>query len=228
MYLYGGKMLDPLFQLETLLDLLLSVVLGFLIGFERKLRYKEAGIRTHTIVCVGAALMMIVSKYAFGEGADTARVAAQIVAGVGFLGAGIIVYKKNEVHGLTTAAGVWATATIGLALGIGFYEGALLVFAATFLTVTLLHKLEYKLGKQQRRFGIYVEINSDKNIRHAITALETKYGASGIQVTSARSGVPGNVGIEANINNLKNQNPPAKISTELEELDFVIFAIESV
>ena len=91
-------MLDPLFQLETLLDLLLSVVLGFFIGFERKMRYKEAGIRTHTIVCVGAALMMIVSKYAFGEGADMARVAAQIVAGVGFLGAGIIVYYAAKLH----------------------------------------------------------------------------------------------------------------------------------
>ncbi|MBE7084835.1 MAG: MgtC/SapB family protein [Clostridiales bacterium] len=110
-------MLNPIFQLSTLLDLLLSVVLGGFIGFERKLRYKEAGIRTHTIVSFGAALMMIVSKYAFGDEADTARVAAQIVAGVGFLGAGIIVYKRNEVHGLTTAAGVWATAGVGMACG---------------------------------------------------------------------------------------------------------------
>ena len=103
-----------------------------------------------------------------------------------------------------------------------------IVFAATFLTVTLLHKLEYKLGKQQRRFGIYVEINSDKNIRTAITFLEDKYNASGIQVTASRSGVSGNVGIEANISNMKNQNPPSKISNELEALDYVIFAIESV
>lgn len=73
---------------------------------ERKFRYKEAGIRTHTIVSIGAALMMIISRHAFGSEADSARVAAQIVAGIGFLGAGIIVYKKNVVHGLTTAAGV--------------------------------------------------------------------------------------------------------------------------
>ena len=104
-------------EAPLLLDLLLSVVLGFVIGFERKLRMKEAGIRTHTIVCVGAALMMVVSMHAFGDAADSARVAAQIVSGVGFLGAGMIVYKQHEVHGLTTAAGVWATAGVGMACG---------------------------------------------------------------------------------------------------------------
>jgi len=211
----------------------LAMVVGGLIGIERGKQGRAAGMRTHILVCLGAALTVMIGVYARESlgvvNSDPLRIAAQVVSGIGFLGVGTILIKgRFQITGLTTAAGVWATATIGLALGIGFYEGALLVFAATFLTVTLLHKLEYKLGKQQRRFGIYVEINSDKNIRHAITALETKYGASGIQVTSARSGVPGNVGIEANINNLKNQNPPAKISTELEELDFVIFAIESV
>ena len=104
-------------ELRILLDLLLAGVLGFCIGFERKLRAKEAGIRTHTIVCIGSALMMAISKYAFDSDADSARVAAQIVAGVGFLGAGIIVYRKHEVHGLTTAAGIWASAGVGMACG---------------------------------------------------------------------------------------------------------------
>lgn len=104
-------------ELRILLDLLLAGVLGFCIGFERKLRAKEAGIRTHTIVCIGSALMMAISKYAFNSDADSARVAAQIVAGVGFLGAGIIVYRKHEVHGLTTAAGIWASAGVGMACG---------------------------------------------------------------------------------------------------------------
>lgn len=109
-------------ELYCLVNVLVAVILGFAIGYERKLRYKEAGIRTHTIVCAGSALMMVVSKYGFGgEQADAARVAAQIVAGVGFLGAGIIVYRKHEVHGLTTAAGVWATAGVGMAAGAGLY-----------------------------------------------------------------------------------------------------------
>ena len=96
-------------ELKYLISILVSVILGFAIGYERKLRFKEAGIRTHTIVCVGSALIMVVSKYGFGDSAeaDASRVAAQIVSGIGFLGAGIIIYRKHEIHGLTTAAGVW-------------------------------------------------------------------------------------------------------------------------
>ena len=110
-------------ELWNLLSILLAVVLGFAIGYERKLRFKEAGIHTHTIVCVGSALMMVVSKYGFGDSADAdaSRVAAQIVSGIGFLGAGIIVYRKHEIHGLTTAAGVWATSGVGMAAGAGMY-----------------------------------------------------------------------------------------------------------
>lgn len=113
-------MMEELFHL---LNILLAVVLGFAIGYERKLRYKEAGIRTHTIVCAGSALIMVVSKYGFGDSieADASRVAAQIVSGIGFLGAGIIIYRKHEIHGLTTAAGVWATSGVGMAAGAGMY-----------------------------------------------------------------------------------------------------------
>ena len=110
---------EILTQLGMLPDLLLSIILGFAIGFERRMRSKEAGIRTHTIVCVGAALMTIISRY-IGNG-DPGRIAAQIVSGVGFLGAGMIVYKQHEVKGLTTAAGVWATAGIGMLAGAGLY-----------------------------------------------------------------------------------------------------------
>lgn len=113
-------------ELEYLLGVVIALALGFAIGFERKLRSKEAGIRTHTIVCVGAALMMVVSKYGFGGvQADSARVAAQIVSGIGFLGAGIIMFRGQKMHGLTTAAGVWATAGVGMAAGAGLYYVAL-------------------------------------------------------------------------------------------------------
>ena len=110
-------------ELKYLISILIAVVLGFAIGFERKLRFKEAGIRTHTIVCVGSALIMVVSKYGFGDSPDydASRVAAQIVSGIGFLGAGIIVYRKHEIRVLTTAAGVWATAGVGMAAGAELY-----------------------------------------------------------------------------------------------------------
>lgn len=121
-------------ELKYLIGILVAVVLGFAIGFERKLRYKEASIRTHTIVCVGAALMMVISKYAFvGQDADAARVAAQIVSGIGFLGAGIIMFRGQKMRGLTTAAGIWATAGVGMASGAGLYvvaTGATIIIIA--------------------------------------------------------------------------------------------------
>ena len=106
-----------LLEMKYLIGVVIALALGFAIGFERKLRSKEAGIRTHTIVCVGAALMMVVSKYGFGG--------VQIVSGIGFLGAGIIMFRGQKMHGLTTAAGVWATAGVGMAAGAGLYYVAL-------------------------------------------------------------------------------------------------------
>ena len=153
-----------IFQLTTLLDLLLAVVLGFFIGLERKNRAKEAGIRTHAIVCAGSALMMIVSKYAFGGQADSARVAAQIVAGVGFLGAGMIVYKKREITGLTTAAGIWATAGVGMACGGRLYIVAIGATALVVFVQYFLH-INCRLFRQKRTYSVKIEFycESDEN-----------------------------------------------------------------
>ncbi len=142
-------------QFKWLLDLLVSVLLGFVIGFERKLRFKEAGIRTHTIVCVGAALMMVISMHAFNN-ADSARVAAQIVAGVGFLGAGMIVYKQHEVRGLTTAAGIWATAGVGMACGGGQY---ILAMGATAILVAVqcVFHLKFRIFHSKRYYSVKIE-----------------------------------------------------------------------
>lgn len=218
---------------SVIVRLVLAMAVGGLIGIERGKQGRAAGMRTHILVCIGAALTVMIGFYArevLGiTNSDPLRISAQVISGIGFLGVGTILIKgRFQITGLTTAACVWATATIGLALGAGFYAGALVAFAATFLTVTVLHKLEYKLGKSQRRYGMYVEISSDRHIRAAITYLETTFGASGIQVTAPRSGVSGNVGIEANISNLKNENPPLMLTEKLEELDYVVFAIESV
>ncbi len=138
-------------QLVWSLDLVLASVLGFLIGLERKFRSKEAGIRTHTVVCFGSALMMLISKFAFGDDADSARVAAQIVTGIGFLGAGIIVYKKNVAHGLTTAAGVWATAGVGMACGGGLW---LVGIVSAFVLVAIQWLLHRKIFRNKRIYSI--------------------------------------------------------------------------
>ena len=144
-------------ELRSLVSVLVAVVLGFAIGYERKLRFKEAGIRTHTIVCAGSALIMVVSKYGFGDSAeaDASRVAAQIVSGIGFLGAGIIIYRKHEIHGLTTAAGVWATSGVGMAAGAGLYivaAGATVILIA----VQCLFHMNCKLFRTKKYFQIKI------------------------------------------------------------------------
>lgn len=152
----------PWNEVRILLDLLISVLLGFVIGFERKMRFKEAGIRTHTIVCFGSALMMVISKNAFSSNADSARVAAQIVAGVGFLGAGMIVYKQHEVHGLTTAAGIWATAGVGMAAGGRLYLVAVGATAIMVIAQCIFH-LPFKIFHSKRFFSVKIEFVHEGN-----------------------------------------------------------------
>lgn len=119
--------------LEFTIRLLVALLLGGLIGIEREYRSKEAGFRTHFLVALGSALFCIVSQYGFGEDLkDSSRVAAQVVSGIGFLGAGTIIFQRNVVRGLTTAAGLWVTAAIGLACGSGLYWVAI---AATIIVL---------------------------------------------------------------------------------------------
>ncbi len=142
--------------LSWIVRIIIAAVCGFIIGFERKTRSKEAGIRTHAIVCMAAALMIIVSKYAFTDlfgastdpssvaagtrGADPARIAAQVVSGIGFLGAGIIFVRRDILHGLTTAAGIWATAGIGMAIGAGMLITGVVSTAVLVLIQVILHR----------------------------------------------------------------------------------------
>lgn len=212
--------------------LVLALIVGGVIGLERGRQGRAAGMRTHILVCLGAALTTMIGFYTnsiAGFSSDPTRIAAQVISGIGFLGVGTILVKgRFQITGLTTAAGLWATAAIGLALGAGFLEGALVAFVIAVLTITFLHKFEARLNNRLTRFGIYVEINSDTHVRDTIKHLQSTYAASSIQVTSPRSGTNGNVGIEANIHNPKNQLTPSELSEEIEKLDYVVFAIESI
>lgn len=127
--------------LDLTIRLSMALVLGGAIGIEREYRAKEAGFRTHFLVALGSALFCIVSQYGFGfDLKDSSRVAAQVVSGIGFLGAGTIIFQKNVVRGLTTAAGLWVTAAIGLACGTGMYVAAL---ATTIMVLLGLEVLNY-------------------------------------------------------------------------------------
>ena len=157
-------------ELFMLLNIGLSALLGFLIGLERKMRMKEAGIRTHTIVCIGSALLMVVSIYAFGTDADTSRVAAQIVSGVGFLGAGIIVYRQHEVKGLTTAAGIWATAGVGMACGASMY---ILAAGATAILIgaQCIFRLKIPPFKSKKSFSVKIKFKQENEANRRIKEL---------------------------------------------------------
>jgi len=121
---------------QMLLRLLVATVLGAVVGYEREHAGKPTGVRTHGMVSLGAALFAVVSLYSFGSASDPARVAAQVVTGIGFLGAGAIFRRRNSVEGLTTAASLWVTAAIGLAVGVGL---VLMSCATTVLVFLLLH-----------------------------------------------------------------------------------------
>ena len=133
---------------STIIRLVLAFILGGIIGLEREKKGGSAGLRTHILVTVGAALVMLTSLYLYdtykGEGCaiDPGRIAAGVITGIGFLGAGTIIRSKEGIRGLTTAASVWIGAAIGLAVGCGYFSGAIIVTGASYLALSLLKKLE--------------------------------------------------------------------------------------
>ena len=133
--------IDP--NMEIVLRLVLAAVFGAIVGYEREKKKMSAGLRTHMLVCVGAALITLTSLLAF-KGGDPARVAAGIVTGIGFLGAGAIIHERGKVMGITTAADIWVIAGVGLALGAGFYLGAVTTLVLLVIIMYYMKKFEIK------------------------------------------------------------------------------------
>ena len=150
--------------LAVALRIALAVIIGGLIGLERGMKNRPAGLRTYMLVCVGACLIMLTNQYVvqvYGTG-DPVRMGAQVVSGIGFLGAGtIVVTRRNQIKGLTTAAGLWTSAGVGLALGIGFYEAALMGGVAVFVVITLLQRMDNNMHKKSRQVEAYLELTAD-------------------------------------------------------------------
>ena len=165
--------------LDLTIRLSMALALGGAIGIEREHRAKEAGFRTHFLVALGSALFCIVSQYGFGfDLKDSSRVAAQVVSGIGFLGAGTIIFQKNVVRGLTTAAGLWVTAAIGLACGTGMYVAAL---ATTLMVLLGLEVLNYLIPQF---FTTNIELSFSAPSRDSVKELIKRIKLDGMEVHS--------------------------------------------
>lgn len=154
------EMLREINLVSILVRLLLAVAIGGVLGIERERKNRPAGFRTYMLVCVGATMVMMTNQYVFQEMgvADPVRMGAQVVSGIGFLGAGtIIVTGKNKVKGITTAAGLWTAACCGLAIGIGFYEGAIIGGVLIFVIISVMQRLEDPIRRGSRAMEVYLE-----------------------------------------------------------------------
>ncbi len=214
---------------SVLLRLTLAVLCGGLIGINREHKRRPAGFRTYMMVCMGAALSMILGQYedtmlhtllsgafgAVGQPTDVTRFGAQVINGIGFLGTGtILITEQREVKGLTTAAGLWATACMGLAIGAGFYEGVALSFVCIFLSIKVLPFVELFLLSRSRNMNLYVELTSLERLKDFIALTK----AIGIQIFDVeldrRRAAGGGVGVVLYLHLPKNQSH-TKLLTDL-------------
>lgn len=169
------------YMVEIMLRLILAAFLGGVVGYEREHTNRPAGFRTHILVCVGSALVMVTSEFIFdkyGRAAniDPARLGAQVISGIGFLGAGTIIRDGFNVRGLTTAASLWAVSCVGIAAGIGFYEGAVAATLMIFLTLITLKKAEKYFTKKNKYKALIIESENLAGQVGNVSGIFDKYG----------------------------------------------------
>lgn len=202
-------------HLSILLRLLFSIIAGILIGIDRAMKRRGAGIKTHALVCLGSALVMLTAQFIrlnYEGTMDVARLGAQVISGVGFLGVGtIIVTGRNQVRGLTTAAGLWGCACIGLAIGIGFVDGAFIAVFLAIFTLKVLNKVDSYIHKSAKFFELYVEFGTNKNVSEFIRYLHEQ----NIKINN----------FEIGKSKIKGEGPNALVSVEVKDkrqrLDFM-------
>lgn len=209
--------------LNTVLRALAAVVIGGLIGSERARHGRAAGMRTHILVCLGACMTSMTSMFvsdALGNNGDVFRIPAQVVSGIGFLGAGMIILKNNNmITGLTTAAGVWTTATIGVALGYGYYVGAAAVTVLFLSTIVLFARFERKRKSAE---VIYIEIDNAYKINAVLKELEREIPESfTYQIFAPKSGNKGSVGLNVVIDKRIDMDVSG-----LSSVENIVFAVE--
>lgn len=212
---------------RLLIQLAFSVLSGSLIGFERGRHGRSAGLRTHILVCLGATMAAMVDVYAATRlAADGTRIAANVLTGVGFLGAGVILIKRDfTVKGLTTAAGLWATSIIGLCYGYGFCEIPLITTIVLLLIFALLPYVE---STQKAEVNIYLEIDQLCSVNEVIASLQSACPLMlQIEVTAPLSGDSTHIGIRLRTigKSARRIKDPAALLTEIRKIDHVLFAV---
>lgn len=216
------EILQELNMVSVFLRLLLSMIFGGIIGIERGIRRRPAGFRTYMLVCLGAALVMMTNEFIVIKfnGSDPARLGAQVISGIGFLGAGtIIVTRHQQVKGLTTAAGLWASACMGLAIGIGFYEGAVIAAVLIFLIMTLMNSLDHRLISYAKAMDVYIELNKKGKLSELLsTAINKGIHVSHMELAQSKNINGGRLAVILTIQ-LPNRQKHYAVIDELYEID---------
>lgn len=211
--------------------IILAALCGGVIGANRLLYGRAAGIRTHMIVCLGSALTIITGFFAFSEfslATDPLRIGAQVMSGIGFLGVGtIIVTGRRDVTGLTTAAGLWTTASIGLAVGAGYYIIAIAATVITFIVILLVRKAETSFKNNQHEYYIYVEVANLENASMLIESVSYLNEVLKVDITPPRSAITGNVGVEFNIGASSSQFK-TEFTDLLKETGYALIVLDSI
>lgn len=203
--------------------ILLATLVGGCIGSERGRHGRAAGLRTHVLVCVGASMTTLIGLYAtncLGSNGDPMRMGAQVVSGMGFLGAGtIMVRNRSHVTGLTTAAGLWATACIGLAIGAGFYFAVVVSFIVVMITITVMIRLE-QAAKHHDRGIFYIEMTDIRAARSFYEDLSVY--VSEVDVVPPKSGISDHVGLELTVDTLESSR---RLMRKVSDCKDVVIAI---
>ena len=210
--------------------LFLAMLMGAVIGLERTKHGRSAGMRTHILVCIGGALASLIGVFAVLNdlSGEATRVGAQVVSGIGFLGAGLIlVQNRSRIVGLTTAAGLWNTAVIGLALGMGLYDGAVICFVVAMLTTLVLPHVESYFNKNDKHTMVYIELEGTEKVNACYDVLRNSgFGEiHKIDVAAPRSGNNACVGISLTLT-LPKKSDVYHLEKELCKIDGVRYAVE--
>lgn len=216
--------------LSTFLRLVLALICGGILGMERGKKNRPAGFRTYMLVCVGATLVMLTNQFIYkeyGTIGDPARLGAQVISGIGFLGAGtIIVTGRNRVKGLTTAAGLWADACIGLAIGSGFYSGAIIGCSLIFFVMSILYRFDTRMTANTKVIDLYLEFAKMSDLGNFISYIkENEMKISELEM--AKSNKIDDVGIAVILTlNMEKKKPHTEIIQMLSLAEGVIYIEE--